>query len=146
MRVHIEPLDRYRDWGYVKKYASAIACEDTCGIVAIDLDTGKQLAAAVFDMFTPNSAQTHIVMTNPIVLRHKFLESAAEFVFIHAKRNVIYGLVPADNVKAVKFDKHIGFVEQIRLKDGFKKGVDYIIFEMRKENCRWLTQQHRAAA
>ena len=46
--------------------------------------------------------------------------------------------IPSDNAKSLKLSSHIGLDVVHTIKDGFNKGVDYILMEMRKENCKWL--------
>jgi hypothetical protein len=47
----------------------------------------------------------------------------------------VYGQVPSDRLKALKFNKHIGFTEKFRLEEAHAPGVDYIIMELTRENC-----------
>lgn len=53
----------------------------------------------------------------------------------------MFGLVPSDNSKALAVDKKIGFREVTRLKDAFKLGVDYVLLEMRKEDCNYYSEE-----
>lgn len=121
-------------------------CKDTRGICAVD-DQGQLVAACLFDSWTHNSCMIHIYIGNPFVLKHGFAEEVFNFVFSEQSgRELIIGCTPADNTKALKFIKHIGFEEVHRIKDGYKKGVDFVITEMRKEKCRWLTPPLEVAA
>jgi hypothetical protein len=56
------------------------------------------------------------------------------------------GLTPSNNTKSLKFNKKLGFVEVFRIEDGFDEGVDYVIQELRKENCRWINERCSRAA
>lgn len=53
---------------------------------------------------------------------------------------MMHSLVPANNTKALSVDKKIGFKEVTRLKDAFKQGVDYVLLEMRKEDCKYFNE------
>jgi hypothetical protein len=138
MNLQFSQINRERDWPWIAARTNIIPCSDTCGFVAYDDNTGKLQGAVVFDSFTNNSALTHVVIDNPLILRHGFLEEAADFAFIAARRGVLYGLVPANNAKAIRFDEHIGWRLVTVLKDGYDVGIDYRLYEMRKEDCRWL--------
>jgi len=46
--------------------------------------------------------------------------------------------IPSDNAKSLKLSSHIGLDVVHTIKDGFNKGVNYLIMEMRKENCKLL--------
>ncbi len=145
MGIHVTyaPL-REAGWRWLEARAKPIRCEDTTGYIA--LRERKIVAAVAFDSWTPNSCSMHFAIEDPFVLRHGLLELAFDFVFHHADRGIVYGMAPANNKQVLRFGKHIGFKELYRLKDGHEKGVDYIIHEIRKENCRWLRPECQQAA
>ncbi len=134
------PLVISRDWHWIQPRIHCQVCADTKGIVSVN-ERGEYDAACVFDAWSPNSVQAHICIENPWVIRHGFLREIADYVFNDCGRGIIIGPVPGDNTEALKFDKHIGFTEVGRIKDGFDHGVDYVILEMRREDCRWLTEK-----
>lgn len=113
-------------------------CSDTRGIMAVD-DEGIPQAIAVFDSWSFNSMQIHIWIENPFVLKHGFAEEVFRFAFSEESgRTLIIGITPSDNEAALKFIKHMGFKYKCKIKDGYKIGVDYIVTEMRKKQCRYL--------
>ena len=120
-------------------------CEDTQGIVAYD-EAGAIQAISAFDSFTVDACSVHLAIDNPIVLRHGFLTELAYHIFVTCNRKRIFGLVPSNNKKARKLDEHIGFKEVARIPDAVREGVDYIVYRMDKEACRWLPQELREAA
>ena len=118
-------------------------CEDTRGITALD-ENGDPQAVCVFDSWSYNSCIIHIWIKNPFVLKHGFAEEVFNFVFSEESgRSKIIGITPADNLKAVKFIKNIGFKEIYRISDGYKVGVDYVVTEMNKDNCRYYNGQEK---
>jgi len=128
------------DWVAVQRTTDIIPCFDTKGLVAID-EEGVLCGAVVFDQFTLNSAQCHIVLPKPIqALRAGLLENAAEYIFGFYGCGVVFGISPSNNDKATRFNKHFGFREVARLKDAFEIGVDSIIWEVTKSNCSWYTK------
>ena len=141
--VRYAPL-REAGWKWLEKRAKPIRCEDTTGFIAL---RGNQIVAAVaFDSWTENSCLAHIAIEDPFVLRHGLLELAFDFTFHHAGRGIVYGMTPANNLKALRFNKKIGFKELYRLQNGYKVDVDYVLQEMRRENCRWIAPEYRQAA
>ena len=137
--IKLRRFNAYTDWDYVHKLTSAIACSDTCGVTACDAFDGRIFGIALFDQVTPNSAQCHLALTHPIkALRAGLLRAAGEYIFNERHRNIVYGLVPANNTKALAFNEYIGFQEVMRLPDGFDRGVDYVLFEMKRDACRWI--------
>ena len=133
-----------RDWEWIKLRASPVLCEDTDGVVAER--NGELVAAAVFDSFSENSCLAHIVIEDPLVLRHHFLNFAFQLAFTVKDVGVVTGLTPADNQEALRFNKKIGMREVYRIKDGYKIGVDFVLQEMRREECRWLAPVKLRAA
>ena len=113
---------------------------DAEGVVAYD--RGKLLAGCVMDTWTDTSVQCHLLIRNPIALRHGFLEICFNYIFKARVKKLIYGFVPSDNVKALKFNKKLGFTEKCRLEGALKENVDCVIMELKKENCRYLGGNH----
>lgn len=119
-------------------------CEDTRGITALD-ENGTPQAVCVFDSWSYNSCNIHIWINTPFVLKHGFAEEVFNFVFSEKSgRTKIIGVTPADNLKAVKFIKNIGFKEIYRILDGQKVGVDYVITEMNKDECRYYNGKEQS--
>ena len=126
-----------KDLGYMPQNARPNIGQDTKGIVARD-DEGVPQAICVMDSWSYNSCMIHLWIENAFVLRHGFAEEVFNYIFNTCGRNLVIAVMPDDNEKVVRFNKHIGFKEVCRVKDGYKVGVDYVISECRKENCRYL--------
>jgi len=124
----------------MQKQCLPLRCEDSQGIVAYD-DNNKIVAMAVFDGFTVDSCHAHVAITNPLVIRSGFLHEVFCHLFYTCGLKRVFGLVPTNNEKALKFDVKIGFTEVARVPDGFETGVDYAVVRMDKEDCRWIHQQ-----
>ncbi len=136
MIVKFVPLREYH-WPWIAAQAQPELTPRTRGIVALD-ENGTILAATVFDTWTYTSGQAHFAISNPLVLRHGFFEECLDYFFNYCDKRVLIGLVPSNNAKSLRLTKHIGFTEVFRMKDGYDHGIDYVVFEMRKENCRWI--------
>ncbi len=133
------------EWLWFKGKTSVIRCEDTQGIVALN-GSGDILAVCVADSFSPDSCNVHMAIDNPLVIKHGFLHEVARHLFITCRRSHIFGLIPANNKRAIKFDKHIGFTEVCRIPDGVGTGVDYIVMRMDKDTCPWLNEEQKREA
>ena len=145
MSPHFRFINLNQDWAWINAQIAVLRVEDTCGIIAIDDDTGEKLAVCVMDNWTHNSVQCHIAVPKVMVLRHNFLECCCDFIFNEVGLSKMYGQVPSNRPKAVKFNEHMGFTEKFRLEEAHAKGVDYIIMEMTKENCKYLQEFKEAA-
>jgi RimJ/RimL family protein N-acetyltransferase len=145
MNIEYRMFNGAKDWGWCNQQVGIKRCEDTNGIMAIDAGTDTPIGACIMDNWTANSVQCHFMLTNPVALKHKFLELCFEYMFIVEGVERVYGLVPANNEKAVKFNTHIGFTEKARMEEAYEKGVDYLLMELKQENCLHLPKQKKAA-
>jgi hypothetical protein len=133
-----------KDWQWINEQLPILYVEDSGGIVVYDHETETQLAACVMDNWTDNSVQCHLLVADKRALRHRFLDLCFEFIFVEMGRNIIYGLVPGDNDKALRLNAHMGFTEKCRFENAFKDGVDYVIMELKKEHCKYLPKEEAA--
>ena len=138
MNIAFRKFNGAQDWAWVNNLVGILQVQDTTGIMAYDAKTGETLGACIMDNWTANSVQCHLAVSTSMVFRHKFLEECCTFIFKSMGKLVMYGLVPSNNQKAIKLNTHMGFTEAHRLKDAFSDGVDYIIMELRAENCRFI--------
>lgn len=132
-------------WGLIPDEGKPTLNAETKGIVAID-DDGFLVAACCFDNWSFNSCQIHIYILNPFVLKHGFAEEVFNYAFNVCGKGMVIGVTAADNAKALKFIKNIGLVEIYRIPDGYKKGVDFVMTQLLKENCKWTAQTERLNA
>lgn len=124
------------DWPWIESVLPLHRVDDTSGIVAVDLDTAANVGACIMDNWSANSVQAHIIVTNPLLLRHGFLELITGLVYEDMGCKYIYGQVPSNNTKALKLNTHMGFKEVARLKEAYADGVDYVIMEMHRDDCK----------
>ena len=138
MKPFCRTLDVRSDWSWINQQVPILMVEDTTGIIMLDQDSKKPVAACVLDNITDNSVQAHFMVTTPLVFKHGLLELCFGFIFDVLEVNYVYGLVPGDNEKAISFNKRLGFNEKARLPEAFKPGVDYLLMELKKQNCNFL--------
>lgn len=138
MKPYFRALYGPVDWGWVNKQVPVLQVEDTRGIVMLDLENNETVAACILDNLTDNSVQAHFMVTKPIAFKHGLLQECFDYIFNVLGVKYVYGLVPGDNVKALKLNKHMGFTEKVRLPEAFKNGVDYVLMELKKEECKYL--------
>lgn len=134
---------------WVIEHAGCKPCVDSKNVVL--LLKGKIVAGVQFDSWTETTAQVHVAIKNPMALRHHFLEEVFTYFFVTCGKLRLLGLTPADNAKALRFNKRIGLRETYRIKDGHAEGVDLVLQEMTRDECRWIEhgwkeQSKRSAA
>jgi len=142
--IKFKPLTEAHEWAWFKQRTPVIMCEDSQGIVAFN-ERGIQ-AVCVADSFSTDACNVHFAIDNPIVIRRGFLNEIARHLFVVRKRNRIFGLVPDNNEKALKLDRHIGFTEVARVPQALSKDIGYVVMVMTKEECPWLPAELREAA
>jgi len=138
MNVTMRPLSGDLDWGWINAALPIMQVEDTSRIVAIA--DNKPVGALILDNWTENSVQGHFYIKDVMVLKYGFLEYCCDYVFNERGRKALYALVPSDNEKALRLDEHMGFTEKCRFDEAFAPGVDYVIMELKRENCVYLKE------
>lgn len=129
----------------INQFLKAISYSPTLDFRAIgQLNEYFEIVAAVgYDHWTPNSVQMHIWIPRPQEMCRKFLQEGFRYPFEH--KGLVVGLTPGNNAPALHFNRRVGFKEVYRMKDAWDKGVDVVVQEMRKEDCRWLRRSHGLA-
>lgn len=125
------------DWDWFNRHLPVLAVEDSRGIVAKRF--GQPVAGCVYDNWTANSVQCHLLIQDPLIIRHGWLETIFTAAF-GDQRQYIYGLVPGDNAQALRLNVRMGFTVKCELEEGFAPGVDYVIMQMRREDCPYLEE------
>jgi hypothetical protein len=116
---------------------------DFKGIKMMDSE-GLYVVIIGYDNWTMNAVQMHMWIPQPgkFTNRH-FIREAFRYPFEIGNLGLVIGCIPADNEPSLEFTRRIGFTETYRIKDGWDVGVDLVLHEMRREECRWY--QRRAA-
>jgi len=136
MDVAYTDIRNEQDWQAVTKHIPVLRVQDTQGVLAWVKE--ELVGAVILDSWNHSGVSAHFLLRKPFLLRHGFLERCLNFIFNVRKKKYIYAQVASNNEKALKLDKHLGFVEVARMVDGYDDGIDYILMELAKENCRHL--------
>lgn len=97
---------------------------------------GELVAGVVFNNMTDSSATAHIAASRMTKLFPELLDHAFAYAFHTCKLLRLTGLVNADNEKALRLDKHIGFVEEAVMKQAGNGGVDIVVLVLWPWNYR----------
>jgi len=124
----------------MKERVHAVYCEDTKGIIVEN--HGYPVAGVILDSWCPNSVVGHVAIDEPMALR-VLVKELFTYVFITAGRGILIGTTPSTNKKAIKFNEHLGFKPVSTIKDGYAVGVDFIIYQMNKADCRFIPKEIR---
>ena len=138
MKLEIRPFIGEYDWGWVKQHIGVLRVEDTCGLMGIDSEKNETVTACIMDNWLNRCVQLQFVCTNSMALRHGFIEACFDFVFNEQGMNSAYAMIAENNKASLKVAKHMGFVEKTRLTDAYDDGIDFILFEMLRKDCKYL--------
>lgn len=141
--IQFKPLTEEHEWQWIWERAHPMAVKDTQGIVAYDDATRKIAAIVVMDSWTPSGCQTHFAIDNPMAIKRGLFREVAIHIHVVCDRRYIFGLIPANNDAAHKFDLKMGFEEVARIPEGYDIGVDYIVVRLAKEDNRWLPDEFK---
>ena len=97
---------------------------------------GKIVSGVVFNNFNECNATAHIAVSKPTKLFLELLDHAVMYAFESCGLRRLTGLVEADNSKALKLDKHIGFIEEGVMKQAGSDGQDMIVLVLWPQNYR----------
>ena len=100
---------------------------------------GEPLSGFIIDRYTGKggSCWTHFAGKPGWITRQK-LKQISTYLFIHLECGVVYGVVEASDQTVIDIDKKIGFRELVMLKGHFSGGVDGLLLEMKRDDCRWI--------
>lgn len=96
-------------------------------------------ATVIFDGWTPNSVQMHVYSSGPKSLFDPtFVIEVFRYAFEQCGKSLVYTVTPGDAEGSLAVSGAMGFRETHRIKDGWSDGVDMVIKEMRRGDCRYL--------
>lgn len=103
-------------------------------------------AVAVYERWSSRDCCVHLISDRGRNwLSRKFLAAGFFFPFVVHGRERMTGLVPADNVEALRLNRHMGWRREGLLKEAGADGTDIVILGMLRRECRFLPSEHRGA-
>jgi hypothetical protein len=104
---------------------------------------GVLVAGAVYEGFNGRNMWVHLAgLSGRCWLSRKFLQAGFHYPFITCGVDRLSGYVNASNADARRFDEHVGFQEEARLKGAAPDGGDVILYVMWRQDCRFLGARH----
>lgn len=140
MNVYTAPPEHYP---WIAKRAQLVIGPGFSALEAVD-DAGRIHAMVGYDGWCPGSVSMHVAMDNPAAMR-SLIKPAFAIPFVQIEIPIVKGMVLSDNPRALALDLHLGFKEVARLRDWWAPGIDVILLEMRREDCRWIHSSRKAA-
>lgn len=100
----------------------------------------KLIGAVAYNGFNGRTCSMHTAGSGNWVSR-QFIRATFEYPFVTNNLVQVFGPVPANNERALKFNRHMGFDVLTRIRGGWDEKVDLIIMGMHKSQCRWLSKE-----
>lgn len=107
--------------------ARGIECVNESGIVG-------QVA---YDQWTENACMGHVAVEVAAAWR-RILSPAFQYPFVQANKGLILTLVNSTNERSLRLMDRLGFRKAHTIEDAVRVGEHLILFEMRREDCRFL--------
>lgn len=116
-------------------------CATTAGFRAIKaVDGGGRIRGMVgYDGWTENAVQAHMAVDTPVAWR-ALIPACFEYPFREAGKGVLLGIIPAHNTRSWRMARRLGFRFAHAVRDGWARGDDLLVLELRREDCRFLKE------
>ncbi|EHK57743.1 hypothetical protein [Allomesorhizobium alhagi] len=100
---------------------------------------GELRGVVVFDTFTTTTCLVHLASDgSKRWMTREFITRVFAYPFIQCKFPRITCGIPETNAESLRLTRHMGWVEEGRLREDSEDGSDTIIFGMLRRECRWL--------
>lgn len=132
-------------YAWLVEKTGCVLTSDFRAIEAVD-SAGAIRGMVGYCNWAKNSVVVHIALGAGA--GRALLKPGFSYPFEEADRRVLIGFVSAGNQMALRLDKHLGFREVARIREGHSDGKDLVILELRREDCRFLSthQKEKRAA
>ena len=128
--------DVLRVFEYVRQHVPVLMTSD---MKAIGLErNGELVAGVIYEGFNGRNVWMHVAITGQFT--REYLRYVFHYPFIELGCDRVSGYVEASNTAARRFDEHLGFVPEARLKGAAADGGDVILYVMKKKGCRYVAQ------
>ena len=108
-----------------------------CQVVANVSET-VLLGGAIYEEFTGKSVKMHTAGFVPRWVTRDLLWCCFHYPFEQLGVTKVIGIVNSSNLKALAFDRHLGFKEEAVISDVYPDG-NAIVMGMYRQDCRWLS-------
>lgn len=126
----------HEDLAWLETRSGAVLTRHATGIKALDAK-GNVRGVVGFDDAAPASIRAHMAVDTAIVWR-SLLPAAFAYVFEQLGKAVLVGTIRASNRTSMRLAKAAGMYETHRIRDGWAVGEDLCVYELRREQRRWL--------
>lgn len=127
---------------FVQSLIPGLAANDGMRAIGLRRD-GELVAGAVYEGFNGRNIWVHLAgLPGRSWLNRGFLQAGFRYPFDMCGVDRLSGYVNASNADARRFDEHVGFTEEARLKGAAPDGGDVILYVMWRKDCHFLGETH----
>lgn len=98
---------------------------------------GELIAGVVYNEYNRVNINMHVAAKGKHWLNRTFLWTAFDYPFNQCGVKRITAFIEDENEEAIRFDEHLGFEYETRMKGAYANG-DLLIYVLWKDKCRWL--------
>lgn len=131
--------DPARVWAYVRNY---IPVPVVAGMKGLGLERdGELIAGVLYEGYNGVNVWMHVAAApGRRWLNREYLRYCFYYPFVELGCKRVSGYVEDSNEAAKRFDEHLGFTREAVLRGAAADGGDVILYVMRKEDCRYLSE------
>lgn len=109
------------------------------GMQGIGLERdGDLIAGVIFEGYNPFNIFMHVAaVPGARWLTRDYLRACFRYPFVQLGCKRVTGWVEESNMAARRFDEHLGFREEARLRCAARDGGDVILYVLWREECRY---------
>jgi hypothetical protein len=124
------------DLGFVVVRAQCALTPGARGIKATDA-AGAVRGVVAYDLWTENAVWAHMAVDTPIAWR-SLIPACFKYPFVECGRDILLAAVPSHNTASWGLCKHLGLTIKHVVRDGWARGDDLLLLELRRADCRFL--------
>lgn len=99
---------------------------------------GELQAVVVYNLYSGADIAMHVAaVPGGRWMTRSFLRAVFRYPFVQLGCRRVTGYVPASNAVALRFDLHLGFQPEGRMREALENGEDVIVLGMLERECRW---------
>ena len=126
------------DYDRLQKHWTAFVGYEASMQTMIGLERDGQIICVFgYNNFNGKSCHQHIIYKEGEYVPRNYVWFVYYYPFNQMGVDVLIGMTPSDNKKALRLAKHAGFIEQCTIKGAAMDG-DLVVSSLKKEECRFL--------
>lgn len=111
---------------------------DYSGAIGLEKDGAVVIGVVIDNYMQGGAASLHAAVAHKHALDKTFVMTVFRWLFIDLDLKVLINRVAASNTASMRATSTLGFREFARFPGAWYGDDDLVLFEMRREHCKWL--------